>query len=170
MAYELSGSIQATLTTNLVDTSTDDEESAFASIAFTIPATTQIANGSGANQASGQYTANGTLEDEAAVSFDFSGALTDVFGQTITWTKLKLLMISNEGTDSSLKITGNLWENIAGNVSPSQLDINPGSMYCQTWLDANGEPIVGAANDVITLTHASDGSADITYRIIALGS
>ena len=170
MAYELSGSIRTSISTFLIDTSTDDEESASAAIKFSGPATTSFANGSGANQASGQYTANGTLADEAAVSFDFSGALTDVFGQTITWTKLKLLMISNEGTDSSLKITGNLWENIAGNVSLSQLDINPGSIYLQTWMDANGEAIVGAANDVITLTHASDGDDPITYRIIALGS
>jgi len=170
MATSLSGSIKHTWNFNYQETSTDDVETASSAVNQTGPASTAVTDGNGANQAEQLYSKSGTLADAASSNFDLSGALTDIWGNTISWTELKGLYIENQGTDSILEVTGNLWDAIAGGIASAKLNILPGASYSQTFLTAGGVTVTNTSQDTITLTHASDGSLTLTYKLIAIGN
>lgn len=169
MTISLAGTIQAKINMVLTDTTASILDTRTGALALTGPTTSAIADGTGANQAQDLFTQTAALADAGAVSLDFSGgALTNPFGTTISWSALKLLFIENTSVESSLEVTGNLWDDISGGTTET-LTIAPRSFYWQTMMDAGGQAIVAGTGDTITLTHASDGSLSLTYKVVALG-
>lgn len=166
MATSLTGHFDTRLYTAYTDDTTGIVEKPQSSINFTTPLT--IANGAGANQAADQFTETGTLASAATKNFDFFGGLTNQFGTTISWAKMKALVIKNRGTDSTLKVYGNLMTNVLGHAS-AKLVIPPGCVYAHTFMSAAGIT-VQSAQEIITLEHAADGSLAITYDLMVLGT
>ena len=135
---------------------------------FRTPALT-FADGSGAGQANRVYTNSATMTIAASgtLSIDLSGSVTDAFGNTLTLTKLRALLIEHLTTTTSTNIT------VGGGANPifgsklSGLEINNGDHMLFTC--KNGYTITGGSADTLRIVNA-DGTNQATVRISVLGS
>ena len=115
------------------------------------------------------YSASRSLVDDANEVLDFyaSGTLTDAFGNALTMETLKLLIIYNTSTEASLKIGGGT---VATGifVDPSDiLTLPPGGKFLFAAPAITGLDITTSKD--LNLLHGGQGTADLTYKVIAIG-
>jgi len=128
-----------------------------------------LASGTGDNQADVVYSASRSLADDANEVLDFyaSGALTDSFGTALTMKTVKLLAIYNTSTTASLKIGGGT---VAVGIFDDVTDIltlPPGGKFIYSAPDSTGLDIT--TNKDLNLLHGGQGTAALTYKIVAIG-
>lgn len=130
-----------------------------------------MANGTGAAQASQVFQKTGTLAGSASSNFDLAGSLSNIFGVTITFTKIKLMWFRAAAAN-----------NVANNLQVSRGSSNgfvwflgashgfylaPGAW--NLWYDPAGVAVTAGTGDIITLTNGA-GSNTITYDMILVGT
>ncbi len=131
--------------------------------------TYNFTSGTGANKANAFWTDKRTLAASANESLDLSGVLTDAFGATVTFTKLKALMvIADPGNvnDVVLGAGSNPWIGALG--ATSVLNVKPGGCCILVAPDAVGMPITASTGDILKVANSSSGTG-VTYTIVALG-
>jgi hypothetical protein len=131
-----------------------------------------ITNGTGADQANELYVAERTVPTGATDSLDFSGTLTDLFGDTFVLAKLKMIAISNR-TTSTTNLTiqrpaGATGVPIFGAVSDALAPLTPGNAMCVWYRAAAGIGVTTGTADIIEVVNSAGASN--TYDIIALGT
>lgn len=170
MATSFSGTVKANLSLNLIDNDTSLASAPQDPLSKAI--TKSLTDGAGALQAEDLFHRRATLAAAASTGFDFSGtALQNVFGTDIAWARLKGLLIDSRtaSSDSSLRITGNLWDVVSG-VASSRTIVKPGGFCLIVAPDAAGYAITNSTADTITIAHHGDGSLDADYDFIAWGA
>ena len=130
-----------------------------------------LANGTGAAQASQVYQDSGTLAGSASTNLDLAASLVNIFGVTITFTKIKLFAIQALSTN-----------NVANNLQVSRGSSNgfvwflaasdgfylaPGAIF--VWQDPAGVAVTAATGDILTLTNGA-GTNTIGYNVIIVGT
>jgi hypothetical protein len=129
-----------------------------------------LANGTGANQANMLWHDQRTLSTGASENIDLAGALTNAFGTTITFTKIKALLIENLNSSRTLTIGGassNAW--IGALVATNDLIvIQPGGVFLITAPGASGMAVVADTGDILKVLNAAGG--DTTYNIAIIGT
>lgn len=117
------------------------------------------------------YGAQGTLAGAASVTLDFSGGVTDAFGDTITMARLKHLFIhlTTDTTSTGLTV-GNATNPInLFSAATATISIRNGGIFLIGDTGATGIPLGAAASDALKLLNA-DGTNTATYVIGAIGS
>lgn len=130
-----------------------------------------LANGTGASQASQVYTVTGTLGASATANIDLAGALVNAFGTTITFTKIKMIVLRAAAAN-----------NVANNLQLSRGSSNgfvwflaasdgfylaPGAFFL--WFDPVGVTVTAATGDILTLTNGA-GTNTISYDLLIVGT
>jgi hypothetical protein len=130
-----------------------------------------LSGGTGANQANQIFMDRRTLTTGATESLDLAGALTNLLGQTITFTKVKLILIVNPATNTTSLTVGNAASNqfatFLGAVTHTVGPINPGGFFAIGDPGANGYAVVAATGDLLKI--ANSAGASITYDIVIIG-
>lgn len=128
-----------------------------------------FANGNGNGQANRVYTNSATMTIVASgtLSLDLSGALTDAFGNTLTLTKLRGLLIEHLTTTTASYVTIGGGSNPVFGSKIDGLEIYNGDHFL--WTCKNGYTIAGGSNDALRIVNA-DGSNSATVRVSLLGS
>ena len=118
-------------------------------------------DGSGANQATGEYNASGTIGISSAVSFNFfaAGGLTDPLGAAVSWTKIKGVMIKNTHATQTITVTSTISGLPVGTI-------RPGGVFFYAAPDATAL-VVGSGAGSITLTNLTGSST--SYILAAVG-
>lgn len=98
----------------------------------------EFANGTGANQANQVFVDSRSLTTGASETLDLSGSLTNAFGESITFTAVKAMIVKNNGT-TALTI---------GNAAATQF---------ATFVGAAAHTILVPAGGVLVLTAPSAG-------------
>lgn len=122
--------------------------------------------GTGVNQANRLYYDQRTLVSTSE-DLDFSGGVTDEYGNTITLAEIKAIIIRNRSTTSGQHVTVGGDANailIGGAASHTQI-IGPSGIYVLT-SPIDGITVTATTGDILKV--ATD--ATITYDIIVLGS
>ena len=121
-------------------------------------------DGAGAAQANQLYHANKTLGGSAD-SLDLAGGVTDGYGGTITFARVKALYINNTG-NANITVGGgsNAMSTILG--ASSTIVIRPGSFMLIAAADATGHVVTGGTADILTVA----GTNGQTYEIAVLGA
>lgn len=124
--------------------------------------TLTLANGSGANQASKVHTDSHQLAAAGTMDYDLDAGLLDVFGDSQTFTAVKLLYLRNTSATASIKVSGDFF---GTNESPS---IPAGGEYFFRLPSAAGMAVTASTGDVITITN-EDGVNVADYQIMIAG-
>lgn len=155
--------IAATLT-NALDLSTPED-------ALSRDYTLNLGDGNGANQANQVFHDQRTLAASASEELDLSGGLTNGLGQSVTFTKLKLLLIKAAAGNTNDVLVGGA--SLNGFIAPfgdatDVIKVKPGGTLLLVAPDANGYAVTAGTADLLKIANSGAGSG-VTYDIVAIG-
>lgn len=163
MAKTLTTSLQVTLDANYVDT--DDLNSSRGHLIWAIA--DALASGIGADQASLMWYDTRTLVANFE-DLDLWG-ITDCFGDTVYFGRVKGLIVYNTSSTSDLWVGGaaaSTWATWLG-AANDRVKVRPGGFLMLWAPDAAAYNIISGAQDVLRI---DSGVATITYKIAVIGS
>lgn len=125
----------------------------------------RVTNGTGTDQANEFWSDQRTVTGAAETLNFVTGTLTNVFGDTITLSKLKGLLIVNTSITSGedLTLTGDMLT--AGIGTMTSITLTPGGYFLIT-APTDGYTIATTGSDELTIDPGSD---TITYKIVVWG-
>lgn len=131
-----------------------------------------LANGSGANQINKVFHDQRTLSASGTEDLDLAGVLTDPLGATLTFTKIRLILIYAAAANTNLVVVGGAGSNgfitWVGDAT-DKVKIRPGGLLLLTAPDATGYAVTATTGDLLTVANSSSGTG-VTYDIVLLGS
>lgn len=127
-----------------------------------------LENGTGADQANQVWHDTRTLTTGATETLDLSGSLTNAFGESVTFTKVKAILIKNKGTTTLSVGAAVATQFVSPFGSATDLvKIPGGGIFLLTAPDATGFACAGGATDNLKIANAAGASCD--YDIVLIG-
>jgi hypothetical protein len=128
-----------------------------------------IATGVGAGQADMFWSDARTLADGATEDLDLSGSLTSHLGGTLTFARIKALLIkAADANTTNLTVTRSAANGVPFLVTAGDgFVLKPGQAFLLTDLSAAGVVVTAATGDLLTITNGAGAAA--TYDIIVIG-
>lgn len=127
-------------------------------------------NGTGADKIQAIFSDTRSLTTGANEDLDLAGSLTSALGATITFTKVKALLISSAAANTTNLSVGpaasNGWAAAFGDAS-DKIVVRPGGMLLLTAPDANGLAVTAGTGDLLNIANSAGATA--SYDIIILG-
>ncbi|WP_151480628.1 hypothetical protein [Streptomyces albicerus] len=130
-----------------------------------------LASGTGANQADKIFADTRTLAASATENLDLAGVLTDAFGATLTFARIKLLLVSAAaGNTNNVNVIREATNGVplflaAGDGIP----VRPGGAFLWVAPDVAGAPVTPATGDLLTFTNSAAGTP-VTYDVVIIGA
>lgn len=126
--------------------------------------------GTAANQASNLYHASRTIAASNTEDLDLNGTLTNGFGVTLSFTKIRALLIKASSNNTNDVVIGGVNTTITSIFSDTsdKLKIKPGGVLLLTAPAAAGYALTAGSADVLTVANSSSGTS-VAYDIIVLG-
>ena len=136
-----------------------------------------LANGTAAGQADLVYHGQRTLAASATEDLDLAGVLSDAFGATLTFVRIKGLIVAANGT-SGTPNTNNV---IVGAASGSPwaallsatgtVTLRPGAVFAVVAgaTDATGYAVTATSADLLKVANSAGGTS-VTYDIVVVGA
>lgn len=130
-----------------------------------------FSSGTGANQANALYQTEGTLSASASTTYDLNGSLTDDFGQSVTCTKLRAVIVRAATGNTNDVVVGGGGTTLTaltttGAYTGPGMPVRPGGIWIMTFPDATGGAVVAGSSDILQISNSS-GSTSVTYDLIA---
>ena len=142
-----------------------------AEISFPLSAAISYANGTGAGQADLVYAKTRTISASSNEDLDLAGTLTDQYGATITFARIKAVVIQAASANTNnVRLTRPASNGTALFLAAGDgLDIRPGGMFCWAATDATAVAVTGGTGDLLNVANSSSGSS-VTYTVIIIGA
>jgi hypothetical protein len=131
-----------------------------------------FAHGTAANQADRAWSDRRTLAASASESLDLAASLTDVFGATITFARIRALLIEAASTNSNNVVVGGAASNAFVNwVSDAtdKLVVRPGGAFLLVAPDTTGYAVTATTGDLRQVANSGAGSS-VTFDITIVGA
>ncbi len=132
--------------------------------------TYSFTNGTGADMANQVFTDTRTIAASTTEDLDLAGGLTNAMGTTLTFTKIKAIIISAAAANTNNVLVGgdaNAMINFVGNSSDI-IVVRPGGTFCVIANDSTAYAVTGATGDILQIANSSSGSG-VTYDIVIIG-
>jgi hypothetical protein len=129
--------------------------------------------GTGAGQVDKIFTDTRTIAISGSEDLDLAGVLLDAFGATITFARLKAVLISAAPGNTNNVIVGGVASGLATMILPTatgQVVVRPGGGVC-FWCggaDATGYVVTSGTADLLHVANSGAGTS-VTYDIAILG-
>ncbi|MEQ8409128.1 MAG: hypothetical protein RKH07_12715 [Gammaproteobacteria bacterium] len=132
--------------------------------------TVNLANGTGANQANMIFTDTRTLSASANEDLDLAGSLVDAFGNTITFTKLKgIIVTADAGNTNNVQVTRPASNGVPLLMAAGDgIALTPGASFYAMFPGADGVAVTASTGDLINIANSA-GSTSVTYSVILIG-
>jgi hypothetical protein len=130
-----------------------------------------VADGTSANQMDLVWSDQRTLGAGASENLDLAGGLTDIYGNTLTFARIKFIYVSAATANGDYVQLGggtNPFINWVANASDI-VNVAPDGMFALTAPDATGYAVTAGTGDILKVTNA-DGAAGVTYDIVLAGA
>lgn len=130
-----------------------------------------LASGTGANQANQIFHDQRTLDASASEDLDLSGSLTNAFGASVVFTKLKAIIIFAAAANTNNVLVGGASATQVASIFSAVNDvlvIRPGGLFVLTAPDLTGMAVAGGTADLLKIANSSSGTA-VTYDIVLIG-
>ncbi len=163
----LTSNLQFTVTSNL--SSALDLATRLSGLLY--PKSFELATGTGADQADMIFSDQRTLAASATEDLDLAGVLTDAFGATMTFARLKLLMVFAATANTNNVVVSRPAANgvpIFAAASDA-FAVRPGGCMILFARDATAIAVTAATGDLITFTNSAAGTG-VTYDVILIGA
>lgn len=131
-----------------------------------------LANGTGAGQADRIFSDQRTLTASSTENLDLAGTLTDVYGATITFARVKAIIIgAASGNTNNVVVGGHASAAFVNWVSDAtdKIVVRPGGLFVLAATDATGYAVTATTGDMLTVANSSSGTS-VTYDVIVIGS
>lgn len=130
------------------------------------PPNNTFSHGTGANQADNRWEKTAELA-ATSVTFDLTGGVTDKFGNTLTFTKVKSLIIHNASTTvgDNLTLTGDFFDTNFTSASTFSHVLGPLGIYAVS-SPGVGLSVASGTSDAVKI---DAGANTITYLVSVLG-
>ena len=128
--------------------------------------------GSGANQANQFFSDRRTLAASTSEDLDLSGALTDAFGASIAFTKVKAIQVTAPTTNTNDVVIGGAAANaFVGpfGASTHKVSVPPGGVVTLANPTAAGWTVTAATGDLLKIANSAAGSS-VDYEIVIVGA
>lgn len=126
-----------------------------------------FSNGSGTTQVADLvYHASRTLSSAATENLDLAGSLTDAFGTTLTFVRVKSILIENTSASMTLTLGGDANSVPFFDPATSTVSIPPSGAVALV-APLAGWPVAAGTGDILKMTN-STGTAT-TYKIWVVG-
>lgn len=131
----------------------------------------QLTSGTGANQADRLFTDQRTITASSTDSLDLQGSLTDAFGSTVTFAKIKVLIVAAAaGNTNNVNVTRPAANGVplflaAGDGVP----VKPGGLFVWMASDAAGVAVTAGTGDLIDMVNSGAGTS-VTYDVAIIGT
>lgn len=144
----------------------------FGSPTSTIPYGAQysLTDGAGANQANRVFTDQRTVAASANDDLDLAGSLTDVFGATLTFARIKGMLIRSSPSNTQNFAVGggtNPFATWAGGTAPT-ITVRPGGVFVLVAPDATGYAVTAGTADILRI--ANGAGNPVTYDVVLIGA
>jgi hypothetical protein len=127
--------------------------------------------GSGLNASDRIWHDNRTLSASNADSLDLAGVLTDPFGATISFVRVKgLLVYANTSNTNNLLVGAgtNSFSSWMTGTTPTVV-VKPGGLLFVMAPDAVGYTVTAGTADILTITNSAGGTS-VNYDIVVMGA
>lgn len=131
-----------------------------------------LTSGTGADQADRIWHDQRTLTASSTENLDLAGVLTDSFGATVTFARVKLLWIYAAAGNTNNVIVGgeatNGWATWVG-AAAHTVTIRPGGLMFLAAPDATAYAVTAGTGDLLKIANSGGGSS-VTYDVIVIGA
>ncbi len=131
-----------------------------------------LANGTGANQADLVWADRRSLTAGNSENIDLAGSLTDSFGTSITFARVKAFRVYNNDTVTTMDIGGaasNAWATWVG-AAPDFVLLRPTSGMMLWATGATAWAVTAGTGDILKIARAAGSPTDATYDIVIIGA
>lgn len=129
-------------------------------------------NGTGAGKADKIFHDRRTIAASSSESLDLAGSLTDPLGSTITFARVKGLLIAAASSNSNNVVVGGAAENgfdtWVGDAS-DEVVIRPGGLLALFATDATAYAVTASTGDLLQIANSGSGTS-VTYDIVIIGA
>lgn len=133
--------------------------------------TNSFANGTAAEQANSIFTDTRTVAASSNDDLDVAGGITDAFGNTITFTNIKMIIVNAAAANTNDVLIGaegtNPFSTFFGDAT-DKLILKPGGTFCLSNPGADGYGVTASTGDILRLANSSSGTS-VTYDIVIIG-
>ena len=132
-----------------------------------------LESGTTAGKADLRFADTRTLAASATEDLDLAGVLTDVFGQAITFVRIKGIFISASSANNNNVVVGaaasNQWATLLNTTGT--LTLRPGASFAAISgsTDATGMAVTAGTGDLLKVANSGAGSS-VTYDIVIVGA
>lgn len=134
--------------------------------------TLQLASGTAANQADLIFSDTRTIAASGTDALDLAGSLVDALGTTLTFARVKgLIVYAASGNTNDVVIGGaasNTWVNWVGDAT-DKVKVKPGGILALFAPGATGYPVTAATGDQLLIANSSSGTS-VTYDVVIIGA
>lgn len=132
------------------------------------------ADGAGAGQANRIYQDRNTLAASGTIDIDLAGALTDVYGDPVTFARIKALIMTAADANTNNVIVGGVASGLSTVLQPAAtgtITLRPGSFWaiCAGNADAIGYVVTATTADLLHIINSAGGTG-VDYELIVVGS
>lgn len=141
-----------------------------AAFPFSLSALFELANGTGASQADRLFTDRRTLSASANEDLDLAGVLVDPFGTTLTFAKLKGLIVKAAAANTNdVQVTRPSSNGVPIFMAAGDgAAVKPGGVLMLAW-PGTGVTVTAATGDLINIANSGAGTS-VTYDVILIGT
>lgn len=139
---------------------------------ITYDKTSNLPSGVGAGQADLLWTDTRTLAASASETLDLAGSLVGAFGATLTFARVKGLIVrAADGNVNDVVIGGaaaNGWASAFGDPT-DKIKLRPGGLLVLLAPGATAYPVTAATGDLLQVANSGAGTS-VTYDVIVIGA
>lgn len=130
-----------------------------------------LANGTASGQASQVWSDTRSLAGSATENLDLAGSLTNAFGTTLTFTKIKAIVVrasSSNNASNAVRVQRGASNGVPVFLAASDgLDLNAGGVFL--FYDPAGVTVTAGTGDILTITNSA-GTNTVSYDIVIIGT
>lgn len=130
-----------------------------------------LTDGTGSGQADLVWADERTLSASATENIDLAGSLTDIAGATLTFAKIKaILIIASRGNTNNVVVGGAASNTFVGPFADAtdKISLKPGQMM-MIGGPGTGWTVTASTGDILLIANSSSGTS-VTYKIIVIGT
>lgn len=127
-------------------------------------------DGVGANQANRIWSDTRTIAASSTDTLDLAGVLSDAFGATLTFARVKALFVSAHSTNTNNVIVGggsNPFVTWVGGAAHT-VTVRPGGCFLLIAPDATGYAVTAGTGDILQIAN-SGGGTSVTCDVVIIG-
>lgn len=130
-----------------------------------------LASGVGANQGDMLWHDQRTIAASGTDSLDLAGVLTDAFGQTQTFARIKgIIVAAAAGNTNNVNVTRDATNGVPLFLAASDgIPVRPGGLFAWMAPDAVAVAVTPGTGDLLVIANSGAGTS-VTYDVIIIGA